>query len=225
MLSIFKFLIISRFLSTISADTSLLFGDTDPLPYDLFSDDDLEFGEALFEEPPPELLSFDGCSSGDLGYGLTGDVEWTSKMRRRDACRSEIAPTTDDPDRTPPDTSGTQTVNGLNSLFQEYNIDTYMPPPEFQDLGCQSLWGKVFKYTVCGSGKRDDQSLSAELDVMITSFTVQNCQLCKYQPCPTLPAPHISGSSPSFGVLRQLAHVCSVLFLLFFKPSITDASA
>ena len=213
MLSIFNFLIITSSLSiAISADTSLFLDDTDPLSYELFSNDDLALGEPLFEEPPPELLSFDECSSADLGYGLTGEIQWTSRMRRRgDACRSEISPpTTDDPDRPPPDAGGTQTINGLNSLFQEYNIDTYMPPPDYEGLGCQNLWGKVFKYTVCGTGKREDQSYSTELDGMITSFTVKNCQLCKYQPCPTLLAPHISGSSPLFLGLRQRAHVCSV---------------
>lgn len=179
---ILRSLSIFVFLSTVISDDTSLFSDIEPYSYDLgFSDDqslwndDSPPGESMFDEASPQLLSLDECSSGDLG--LAGDLGFTSKRRRGNTCRSETkgstqTPTEPDPEETPPDN---QNNNGPDPL----DFFPYMPPPEFDGLGCPSLWGKVFKYTVCGSAVRNDQTRSEILDVLLPSFTVTNAELSK----------------------------------------------
>lgn len=200
-------LIISIFLSTAISDDVSLFSDTEPYPYNLvpsddpplwtdnaslgtdnasLGTDDPPLGEPLFDEASPQLLSSDECPSGDLGWA--GDLGLTGKIRRRDACRSGFSTDTESAAQTPtdPEPGDTRPSNEKDDQPESFDHLPYMPPPEFDGLGCSNLWGMVFKYTVCGTGIRADQVASTiDLIPVFQSFTVTNAVLCKYQPCPS----------------------------------------
>ena len=182
MRSILMSLSIFGFFSTVVSDDTLLFSDIGAYPSDLGSSDDLSLwtddsswgtndplsGESMFDEASPQMLSLDDCSSGDLG--MAGDFGIMRKTRRGNVCRPEgstQAPT--GPDQPPDD----QNSNELDS----FSTFPYMPPPAFDGLGCPSLWGKIFPYTVCSSSSRGDRTPSDLLDVQLPSFTVKNAEL------------------------------------------------
>lgn len=194
--SILILLSIFGFFSTVISDDTSLFSDIEAYPYDLGSSDDRSLwtddspwettdplpGESMFDEASPQMLSFDECSSGDLG--MAGDFGIMRKTRRGNACRPEgstQAPA--GPDQPPDD----QNSNELDP----FSTFPYMSPPAFDGLGCPSLWGKIFPYTVCSSSSRDDRTRSELLDVHLPSFTVQNAELSKYPNLPTIPSTYV----------------------------------
>ena len=198
--------------SPVLSDDTSIFSDVEPYAYDLgFSDDqslwttdgslletgdslletddslletdDPLLGDSIFDETSPQMLSFDGCSSGDLG--MADDLGFMRKTRREDVCRPEtfskpegsiqVPGTYPDPDETPPD-------DRKNNSPDPFDSFPYMPPPAFDNLGCPSLWGKVFKYTVCGKDDRNDRTPSTlpEINIGYLSYTIKNAELSKY---------------------------------------------
>lgn len=178
------------FFATVMSDDISLFSTTEPYPYDLGSSDDQSLwtdnpslgtddpllGDFMFDETSSQMLSFDDCSSGDLGSA--GDLGFTSKVRRGKVCSPETSSGTQGSVQTPtnPDLPPDDQNKNTPSPFDTF---PYMPPPTFDNLGCANLWGKVFPYTVCGSSNRDDRTLSTELYVQLPSYTLKNAVLSK----------------------------------------------
>lgn len=181
-------------ISTVISDDTSLFSDLEPYPYDsAFSDeqtfwtDDSQLGtdypllgDSMFDETSPQMLSFDGCSSGDLGF--TGDFGFTGKIRRGDSCRPDTSsgtegsiqapPSYPDPEERPPDDQGDDSPDALKPL-------PYMPPPAFDGLGCSNLVNGFLTYTVCGNGNSKDSTPSESSYVQFPSFNVMNAELSK----------------------------------------------
>lgn len=221
---ILRFLSVFVFFSTVITDDTSLFSDLGSYPSDLGSpdyqslwtddsslgtDDPLP-GESMFDETSPQMLSFDGCSSGDLGMA-GGDLGIMRKMRRGQTCRSDTStntqgalepPTSPDPEKPPPDDRKNTSPDPLSSF-------PYMPPPTFDGVGCASVGEQIFIYTVCGSRQNGiDRIPSTLLDFRVATFSVTNADLSKYQILITTSYP-----------LYHRVHEALSLFLFLFPPS------
>ncbi len=175
---------ISPAISQFSSDLSLFYDETDFDPYvfeelDVVADDLLLWDPlSYYEEDPSELLSFDGCSSDELVW--TGDLEWTGKVRRGDACRSEITPSTEeDTIPNPQDLEEKKTSDKSNQLLREgFLHENYLAPPTFSGPGCSNFVAGVLGFTVCDSGNRKDETLTKLLHIKYPTYSLENCKLC-----------------------------------------------
>lgn len=147
----------------------------------------------MFDETSPQMLTFDGCSSGqgDLGMaGGGGDWGILRRIRRRgQVCRPETGidtgtqgalepPTSPDPERSPTPPDDQKNNNAPDPL----NSFPYMPPPSLDGLGCGDVGEQIFTYTVCGSKSGGAKTPSTLLDFRLPTFSVTNAELSKYSP-------------------------------------------
>lgn len=185
------------FLKVISDDASL-FSDSGSYPSDLDSSDDQSLwsddsslgtddplpGGSMFDETSPQMLSFDGCSSGGGDLGMVGgDLGIMRKIRRGQVCRPEtgtgtqgaLEPTNPEPEESPPspDDQKNNAPDPLHSL-------PYMPPPSLDGLGCGDVGEQIFIYTVCGSKNRGGPTPSTLIQFRLPTFSVTNAELSKY---------------------------------------------
>ena len=197
MRSILTFLNIFVFCSKVISDDASLFSDSGSYPSDLGFPDDQSLwsddsslgtddplpGESVFDETSPQMLSFDGCSSGgDLGMA-GGDWGIMRKIRRGQVCPPETGtgtqgvlepPTNPDPEGSPPppDDQKNNSPDPLHSF-------PYMPPPSLDGLGCGDVGEQIFTYTVCGSKNVGGRTPSTLLDFRYPTFSVTNAELSK----------------------------------------------
>lgn len=128
------------------------------------------------EEHLPELLSFDGCPSDKL---VSGDFEWTGKVRRGGVCYTDGPSSTEDTVPNPEDLQEKKTTSETNELLHGFLFDNYLAP-DFEKGGCSNFAAGIFGYTVCHSGKRKEQSLTNILTLALPTYSLENCRLCRF---------------------------------------------